>query len=53
VYRKGSSSFPAWATASSEPTAAATREATYRAIDDTLTFIDEILGSGDRTTQAD
>ena len=35
------------------PTAAATREATYRAIDDTLTFIDEILGSGDISTPAD
>jgi len=35
------------------PTAGATREATYRAIDETLTFIDEILGSGDRSTPAD
>ena len=35
------------------PTAAATRDATYRAIDDTLTFIDEVLGSGVRSTPAD
>ena len=35
------------------PTAAATRETTYQAIDATLAFFDEILGRGDESTRAD
>ena len=35
------------------PTAAATRDATYRAIDDTLAFIDEVLGRGNGAARAD
>ena len=53
AYRKGSCLIPGAGHSFIGPTAVATREATYRAIDETLTFIDEILGSGDRSTPAD